>query len=265
MSVLLIVAIPYYWLLADGGAGPGMAEARARPVTITQLRTLAGSLPGPRPVELRVETVGIRLNSRNMLVAGGGLRQLPNTVRAYELVVPGSGSIVIDAGISRNAAQEHDFEQYDAAAQARIGFALTKAAHVVLLADRSSHNGGHPAGTRRVGKSPLPATGAPYALAAGVVVIPATGLAPGMNMVYTQLAGGREYLFTGDVAKLSINWRELRLPARLATRDEKVGFRAENLAWLMTINALHRAAPQMTIVAGHDPLRIPFSAGTFSD
>lgn len=269
LSVLLIIAIPYYWFLADAGAGPGANDVRPQPVTIDMLRRMATTGNGQSPVELRVETVGLRLTSRNMLVAGSGLRQLPNVVRAYELIVPGAAPLVIDRGISRAAATEHGFASFDAQAQARVDAAIARAAHVVELSDRPSHNGGYPTGTRRVNDA-LPVSGpasggAPYALAPGVVVIPARGLAPGVAMVYVRLSDDHEYLFTGDVAPLHRSWHDLRLPARLATRSEARTFRESNLSWLMTINALQRAAPRMTIVTGHEPSEIPFSAGTFSD
>lgn len=264
-SVLLALAIPYYWFLADAGAGPWAVEARARPVTIAKLRALAGAIDGQSPVELRVETVGIRENSRNTLVAGGGMKATPNAVRAYQLVVPGSGPVVIDAGASAQVARQQEFDYFDAAAQTRINAALSKAGHAVLLADRPAHNGGRPTGTSSPGVEPNSTHAAPYALAPGVVIIPATGLSAGSNMVYARLANGREFLFTGDVAKLTTNWLDLSLPARIATRNEPASFRSENLSWLMTINALHRSAPQMMIVTGHEQAPIPFSAGTFSD
>ncbi|WP_232493892.1 hypothetical protein [Novosphingobium kaempferiae] len=264
-SVLLVFAIPYYWFLADAGAGPWTADARARPITMAELRALAGSIDGQRPVELRVETVGIRQTSRNMLIAGGGMKAIPNAVRAYELIVPGSGPVVIDAGASAKVAKQQEFDYFDTAAQARIASALSKAAHAILLADRPAHNGGFHAGTLQAGAERPSTHAAPYALAPGVVVIPATGLAPGSNMVYARLADDREFLFTGDVAKITSNWLDLNLPARIAMRNEPASFRIENLSWLMTINALHRSAPQMMIVTGHEQAAIPFSAGTFSD
>ncbi|WP_429274932.1 MBL fold metallo-hydrolase [Novosphingobium gossypii] len=265
MSALLIIAVPYYWFLADAGAGPGANDVRPQPVTIDMLRRMATTGNGQSPVELRVETVGLRLTSRNMLVAGSGLRQLPNVVRAYELIVPGAAPLIIDRGISRAAAAEHGFASFDTQAQARVGAAIARATHVIELSDRPSHNGGHATGTRRVKDAFLASGGAPYTLAPGVVVIPARGLAPGTAMVYVRLSDDHEYLFTGDVAPLHRSWHDLRLPARLATRSEARTFRESNLSWLMTINALHRAAPRMTIVTGHEPSEIPFSAGTFSD
>lgn len=264
LTVLLIIAIPYYWWLLDPGVDPligvGSVEARAKPVTMVQLRTLAASLAGERPSALRVETIGWRYKSRNMRVAGTGLLAMRDDIRAYELVVPGSGPIVIDAGTPPRFAQEHGFEQFYPAAQARVEQALSQAGHAILLADKPAHNGGHASHDRK-----LPTGGAPYALAPGVVVIPAGGLPHATTMVYARMADGREYLFTGDVARMRANWAEVRPPARLAMPGAMARDRGETLSWLMTINALHRAAPQMAIVAGHDPARIPFSAGPFSD
>ncbi|WP_235037563.1 MULTISPECIES: hypothetical protein [unclassified Novosphingobium] len=265
MSALLIIGIPYYWYLVDPGAGPGATEPRAKPVTIAQLRALAAAPEGQRPVAVRVETVGLRYSSRNILVAGTGLRTVPNTVRAYELVVPGSGPIVIDAGTSLKAARTLDFEWFSEAAQARVELARQRASHTVMLSDRPSHNGGHAPGSQRTGPELLPLRGPPYALAPGVVMIPASGLRPGSFMLYAWLEDGREYLFTGDVAKTGANWQDLLPPARFATRGDPASYRGETLSWLMTINALHRAAPQMAVIAGHDPAKVPFSAGTFSD
>lgn len=269
LTVLLIIGIPFYWYLIDPGVGLYTGEAKAdattMPLTIAQLRVLAAEREGARPVALRVETVGYRYISRNMLVAGGGLRPAETVVRAYELVMPRGGPVVIDGGTSAKTAEAHEILRFAPKAQARIDRALSRAAYTALLADRPIHNGGHASGERRAGNALPPAGTAPYSLAPGVVVIPLAGLSPGSAMVYAGLTGSREYLFTGDAAKLRVNWQDQRLPARLATRSEPDDYRRENLKWLTTINALHRAAPHMVIVAGHEPGEIPFSAGTFSD
>ncbi len=266
LSLLIIVGIPYYWYLIDPDAGSGKGEVNAgtgqAAVTMPRLRALAAASGAPLPRALRVETVGERSISGNMLVAGGGLRPVPTAVRAYQLVMPGTGPIVIDAGVAPEAVSAHDVEEFRPAAQRRVELALRRASAMVLLSDRPVHNGGKAPGAQHPPGDPALA---PYALAPGVVVIPAAGLEPATRMIYVRLAGGREYLFTGDVAKMDANWRKSRLPARFATRDEPPGFRRANLAWLTTINALHRAAPQMVIVSGHQPGKVPFSAGTFSD
>lgn len=264
VSVLLIVGIPYYWHLVDPGLGPGAADPAARPVTMTQLRSLAAALAGPRPAQLRVEKVGMDMVSANLLVAGAGLRSLPTVIRAYELVVPDALPILIDAGTSARSAREGGVDIYDPRAQARVAQVRAAAAHVVLLVDEPAHNGGLEAGNIRGPRELPPPSDAPWPLAPGVVVIPASGMGPDVNMVYVQFASGREMLFTGDVAKTYGNWSQVRLPARLGMHTRSARYRSANLAWLKTIAALHRAAPRMAIVAGHDPVPTPFSAGRFS-
>lgn len=262
---LIIIGVPYYWFLMDAGASAGEGTPRAKPVTITRLRKLAEAIPGPRPVAVRVETVGRKSVSLNVMVAGAGLHWAPASIRAYQLVVPGTGAIVLDAGTSRETARRHDLMSYDPLAQARVEQALGKAGHKVLLVDKSLHNGGHPHGGSRSGWFTAPSGGAPAPVAPGVVAIPVTGLTPGSTMIYARLADGREFLFTGEAAKANASWRELRPPARWATRHEPSGYRREAISWLMTINALHAAAPQMVIVTSHDSAQVPFTVATFSD
>ncbi|MFC0204859.1 hypothetical protein [Novosphingobium soli] len=218
-------------------------------MTITQLRALADSVEGARPVALHAESIGMRREMRNMLVAASGLRSVTCWTRVYTLDVPGTGPVVIGSG-ALGGLRAEDFDQRRPAAQARVAHALAHASRVLPL------GGAEPS---------LGHTTAPHAVAAGLVVIPMPGIAPGARMVYARLAGAREYLFTGDIARTDLNWREMRLPARLAAPHQSRAQRAENLAWLTTINALHRAAPQMVILAGSDIRETPFSARTLSD
>lgn len=265
LAVLVIVGFPYYWFLLDPGASLGEGRPRAKPVTITQLRALAGAIPGARPTTLRVETVGRKSVSLNLMAAGAGLRHVPAAIRAYELVVPGRGPIVLDAGTSPAMARRHDLIMFDARAQRRVERALHAASLRILLVDKSLHNGGYPHGEPRPGWFTTPPGGAPHPVAPGVVAIPVTGLTPGSTMVYARMADGREFLFTGEGAKTNASWRDLRPPARLAMSREPQGYRREMISWLMTINALHAAAPQMVIVTSHDSANVPFSVATFSD
>jgi hypothetical protein len=272
-AFLLIIGIPCYWFLLDAGS----ADVRAKPVTMAQLRTLADAVPGPRPTQLRAETIGADSHSINMLAAGMGMRRVPTAVRAYELVVPGKAPIIINAGTTRDHAIERDVDGFNQAAQDRINRAVRKAAKVVVLADDDLRNGGMapaaqprmpPAAQARMPPAAQAGTlagNAPFAIAPGIVAIPLAGLTPGSLMIYVRLADGRELLFTGEGANIPASWRQLRPPARLALQSTPDGYRAESMAWLTTINALNRQAPQMQIVTGHDSDPVPFSSGTFSD
>lgn len=263
--ILLAISIPYYWYLVDTGAGPGAAEPREKSITMAQLRALAAAPADQRPVELQVETVGMRFSSGNMLAAGTGLRSAPNVVRAYRLIMPQRGAVIIDAGISPQMAQDYELKQFNKASQARVENAIAEAGGAVLLSHGPGHVGGHKHTILNAEKNARSLHPEPQVLAPGVVLIPARGLTQGMGMIYAKLENGREFLFAGDVSKLDASWLEMRPPARLASRAEPANFRAESLSWLMTINALHRAAPNMIIVSGHGPRPVPFSVGTFSD
>lgn len=259
--LLMIVGIPFYWYLLDAGTG----DARAKPVTMTQLRALAASLPGPAPTALRSETLATRSVTRDMLAAGSGLRPAPIVLRAYTLVVPGERPVVIDAGTTRAAAEERDFETFDEGARQRVALAARNAGRLILLNAMPLRNGGLPAGRVPPGAvESLPGHG-PRVVAPGVVVVPLAGLEPGATLVYVRLADGRELLFAGAVARLHASWQEVRPPARLTTRNESATYRPELASWLMTINALHRQAPQMTVVPAHEPEDVAFATHRFSD
>jgi len=92
----------------------------------------------------------------------------------------------------------------------------------------------------------------PAAVAPGVVTIPAPSHTPGSQMIYVRLANGREYLFTGDIATLTISWQQVRGRSRLLSQYLMPEDRNEIRAWLLTINKLKEQAPDMTIVPGHD-------------
>lgn len=252
-----IVGIPYYWYLLDRGPD----GAPAKPLTMAQLRALAGTAEGPAPREVRVELIGHLDIMRNALVAGWGLRPMRTAVRSYQLVVPGQPPIVIDAGTTRTAARDLGMADFDAAAQLRVDNAVARAGHVVLLLDQPLHN----AGRKRVGESPPAFSPAPYALAPGVVVVPTDGLGRGARMVYARLENGREFLFTGPAAKVGESLRTLAPPARIGAAGEGPVYLPESKAWLTTINALRKAAPHMIVVTAHDFAQVPHAARGFSD
>ena len=259
MALLILIGVPFYWYFID--AGPD--ASRPKPVTMAQLRSLADAKSGERPVEVRMETIGTRWVMRNRLVSGWGLRQTLTAVRSYELIVPGQNPIVIDAGTSRKAAANADLLGFDSSAQKRVDKALANASRVILLQNTSLHNGGKP----REKKKPVRGLGdlEPRAVAPGVVEIPATELGPRAKLVYAQLADGQEFLFTGPAAKVPESLEMMKPPARAAAPEYAPNYRAESKAWLMTINALRKAAPDMTVITAHDSGQIGHVMEGFSD
>lgn len=274
-AVLLLVGLPYYWLLADNRPG----EAAAKPLHIAELRALAGSMPGQAPRTAQLELVAWTRVPGNLFVAGAGLKRQLLGIIAWRLPVPGGAPIVIDTGMTAAQSDKLGTERYVPAAQARIDKAMREAGLILLTHEHFDHEGGlvalgdpavfakaqlNPAqlpGNRNTDLMTWPAhvkpvatlTGsAPVAVAPGVVVIPAPSHTPGSQMIYVRLADGREVLFTGDIATMAQSWRELRARSRLIG-DLLVGEnRREVYAWLRTIRALKAEAPGLIVVPGHD-------------
>lgn len=275
LALIVLVGLPYYWLLIDNRA----AGAQSKPVTIAHLRSLAAALPGPAPSGVEVELVAFRRLPGNLFAAGSGLKRRMIGVMVWRLPVSGQGPVVIDSGLNAAAAREMGMEQFDAAAWVRVERALRAAARIVITHEHADHLGGLVSlGDRALldrvsfnpdqlpgnrwtdlltwppGPLPRPAITAPQpaAIAPGVVVIPAPSHTPGSQMVFVRLADGREYLFAGDIATMTQSWQELRARSRLIGDHFAPEQRREVFAWLKTIRALKQAAPGLVILPGHD-------------
>ncbi|MCJ2177992.1 hypothetical protein [Novosphingobium album (ex Hu et al. 2023)] len=256
LACIAIISFPYYWYLMDDPASAGVGP---KAVTMTELRKLADTLEGPRPGRVRSELVGHCRIMRNRLVAGWGLRPIPIAVWSYELTVPGKTPIVIDAGVTRATAESYGIADYDSAAQRRVDRVRARAAHTVVLSDSALHTGNLHLGQQHNTNT------APYPLAPGVVVLPAPGLGPHAKLVYVRLQNGREFLFTGPAARVKESLNALVPPARLTERDDVPDAGTETKSWLMTINALRRAAPDMTVITAHESVATPHVSKWFSD
>ena len=274
-AMLVLFGLPYYWLLLDNRPG----DAQAKPITITQLREAAGALPGPAPTGVEVELIAHRRLPGTLFAAGSGLKRRLIGVMVWRLPVPGKGPIVIDSGLDSAAAARMGMERFHTLAWQHATQALGQASLVLLTHEHADHLGGLIALGRRdvlertlfnpqqlPGNNwtnqlawpapPLPAAAitasAIRPVAPGVVVIPAPSHTKGSQMIYVRLADGREFLFTGDIATLALNWREQRARSRLIGDWLVPEDRAEVYAWLKTIAALKAAAPELVVLPGHD-------------
>jgi hypothetical protein len=245
LVALVLIGLPFAWLMLQSST-TGHAT---KPVTIGQLRRLAGSLRGDLPVEVRYEAVAMRLVVSDLLAAGSGLRPVPFVIRAYALILSDGSAIAIDRGMHRKVAARHRLHNFDPQAQAAVDRMVSASRLTLLLSRNAPHSDSDPAqlGWRGVAQSQLPYAGAP-----GVVVLPASDIAAGKQMIYVHLQDGHELLFAGDVAPAKTSWRELRPPARLVTDFVLHDDREAIGAWLRTIGTLKAAAPQLQIVPGHD-------------
>lgn len=275
--VLLLIGVPYYWLLVDNRPG----DAAAQSVSIVQLRQLAAVLPGPHPAGVEMEAIARRDVPGNLFAAGIGLKQRTITVMAFRLPVPGGKPIVIDSGFTRADAEGMGIETWSGEAQGRVNRAMDEAGVILITHEHPDHIGGmvgwagNEAGFRQraFGKQRMTAPQAafvaqklhlrqgdattqrdqrPRAVAPGVVSIPAPSHTPGSQMVFVTLANGREYLFAGDIATLDESWKQLRARSRLVGDFLAPEDRSAVFAWLRTIRALKQAAPGLVVVPGHD-------------
>lgn len=253
LGLLIVVVAPFCWLMLNAstrGSAP-------KPVTLAQLRSLAASLPGEAPRQVRYEVIGRRSMVSDLLAAGSGLRPVPFVIRAYALVLPDGRAITIDRGMSRSLAQAHRIRDFDPRAQSAVDLAVATAPLALMLTPNLYHSGqanADPAVGSGVTGSQLEPHRPPYVVAPGVVVVPAYGVGQGERMVYTRLADGRELLFTGDVAPVERAWSQRRPPARVITSFFVDHDREEIGAWLRTINAWKRSESKLQIVTGHGSL-----------
>jgi hypothetical protein len=251
LLVLLFGGLPFGWFMLDTSTKAN----DIKPVTIPQLRMLAASLSGQPPREARYETIGRRRVIGDLLAAGSGLRPVAFVVRAYELIAPNGHVISIDRGMARELAERHRLGAFDPIAQTLVDRVVATASVKLLLSHDPRHSGSAEMSSGgRTQRSFADASSAdePYAVAPGVVVIPADGIRRGECMVYARLSDGGEILFAGDVAPVNVSWSEQRWPARFMTTFLAPGDREQIAAWLRTVQSLKAAAPDLQIVAGHD-------------
>lgn len=280
LILIMVIGLPLYLLLFDDEA----AELPAKPLEIAELRRLAAVLPGRAPDAIRYEIVASRGLPQTLLAAGSGFKWVSMPVFAYRVSVPGGAPIVIDTGMSKAQAEESGMTWYNPRAQRRIEQMLDEAGLILATGEHLDHLGGLMATAGRsdilgkawlnaaqsraaglddpeLGDAGRPAGRAPPArigpdrprpVAPGVVVVPAPGHGPGSQMIYVRLENGREHLFTGDVAPLAVSWQAGRPRSRLMPDRLPASDRSEVAAWLRTIARLHRQAPDMVIVPGHD-------------
>ena len=284
LALAVIVAVPYYWLLIDNRPGDDPGPV----IRIADLRRLADTIPGPRPERVALQQVGWRRIPGTLFVAGGGLKRNLLSIQAGLISGPW-GDVVVDGGFGPQDAEAFGLEVFQPHNQARVDAALRRARLIVFTHEHVDHIGGllrlgdwarvlphalitpeqMPSGpVARVLPWPKGAATAirPFrytgmaAIAPGVVLIRTPGHTPGSQMVYTRLADGREVLFAGDTSTMARNWQQLRARSRLVGDLIVHEDRHAVFGWLKAIRRLHRAAPAMTIVPGHEFEALTFEA-----
>ncbi len=274
-----LAAPAYYWLIMESH----MPSEGSYSIDIAEVRRLADSLPGDKPTEIRVETVGITQFPKTAVVAGDGWDSVDIPISAYQLVYA-DRTVVIDSGLDEASAKSAGLpvKSFDAESFKRLTTGLSTASLILITHEHADHVGGlltHPdaakllAATRltkeqfdnpdrmapvvfpdtlRAGYQPM--TYDRYAAAApGVVLIKAPGHSPGSQMIYVRRADGKEILFLGDVAWQMRNIDVQRERARLMTwwfiREDRDAVMLQ----LAELKRLREAEPALEIMPGHDP------------
>jgi len=270
--LLLAAGIAYYWLLVN--AGPRGVAARRFDIAV--LRAAANAERGAKPSGISFVTLATRRIPSASLAAGTGLRQVTSGVIAWRIDTP-RGGIVLDPGLSPADADAMGFTAYNKAGMAlvddwmgRAELILFSHAHVDHVGRFLDHpqfddiaekalitpgmlgginalwreNGSHIAKTRKLG--PI------EAVAPGVVVIQTPGHTPASQMVYVQLASGREYLFTGDTASLAPNFERATPRSRLLSDILVPEDRPAVIGWLKGLKALKERNKALVLLPSHD-------------
>ena len=277
LLLMLIIAVPYYWLLID--AGP--TSVAPRDIDIARLRALADGQPGARPTAIEYAAVATDSDPGTLLVAGGGLRSDETGVFVWRLITPG-GDTVINTGLTEDQAMASGYSSYHPEIQATVGLWLHAARRIMFTSEEIDHIGGLVAelpmdketAEKVVGNGeqlaairalspmttellapPLPALSGPTsygAIAPGIAVVRTPGHLAGTQMIYVRLQDGREYLFAGDSAPMRRNVEWQRPRSRYVAEWLGHEDRAATLGWIKGLARLKQREPGLTLVYGHD-------------
>jgi glyoxylase-like metal-dependent hydrolase (beta-lactamase superfamily II) len=286
LLVFVAACIPaYWWLFVESHRSPAGSYA----IDIAEVRRLADTQAGEKPLLVRYETVGYLPAPGAFVVAGDGWHTIDLPVSSYELVYR-DHTAVLDTAYNADISKSMGGTRFDDAAYARMSDALTHAALIAVTHEHPDHIGGlmaQPelkkllAATRLTREqveelkpnlekdsfAPLhlpsnlfdgyqPLDYMRYlAIAPGVVLIKSPGHTPGSQMIYVRRADGVEFLFMGDVAWLMRNVETQREKARLTVLiagEDRAKVRQE----LAGLNQLHTADPEIHMMPGHDAAAI---------
>jgi len=273
LALLILSVIGYYWLFVDTHMPSGRFA-----VDMSEVRKLSDTIAGDKPIEVRVERVTSFRFPMTAAVAGAGWNEVEVPVYSYQIAYP-DRAVVIDAGVSGEESGADPY--FDRAAYDRMLAAMRAASAVVVTHEHPDHIGGlvaHPDLAEVLGNTRLTqeqvehpekmfglsfpngalenyrplAYDRYHALSPGIVLIKSPGHTPGSQMVFVKTAGGREYLFLGDVAWRFESVERLAARARLVSMFFLGEDRDAVLLQLAELKRLRDSNPDLVMVAGHD-------------
>lgn len=272
---LAVLAVPtYWWLIMESH----MPSTGSYSIDIAEVRRLADSMPGEKPVEVRVETIASGDFPKTAIMAGDTWEPEGMPMSSYQLVWADRTGI-IDTGLQKPPGESF-IKSFDAEAYKRMSDALNKASFIVITHEHLDHIGGLLAqpnlkqllAVAKLTKEqmderymqPLKLPKEAFegyqpldydrytAIAPGVVLIKAPGHTPGSQLVYVKRADGAEMLFLGDVAWKMRNIDQLRQRARLITWWFLNEDRDQVMLELAEFKRLKEAEPKLEMMPGHD-------------
>lgn len=277
LVALVVLGGGYYWLAVDGRM-PADADF---PLDMNEVRRLANSVPGAKPRELRYEHIYNSRFTESMTIAGGAWSGVDLEIYSFQAIFP-DRSIIIDTAASQDLPLPgFAVQDYDTGAWQRMLQAMEQASLIVITHEHMDHIGGiaaHPklesilpnvlltreqlAHPDRMWPVKLPmaafadyqplAYGQYHAIAPGMVLIRSPGHTPGSQMVYVQLADGRELLFLGDVVWKMANITQQRERPRWVTALLVREDRHAVFGQIKALGELMQAEPGLKILPGHD-------------
>jgi glyoxylase-like metal-dependent hydrolase (beta-lactamase superfamily II) len=251
-------------------------------IDLEQLRSLAGSLPGAKPAEIRSAFVAETFLPRAALFAGESFEPHAMVHQVFQVVYPqGGGQLLIDAAFPEaKLASMGEGGTYHAAAFAEVLAAMASAKQIFVTHEHFDHLAGVSAvaapetllgrlrltreqlgNAKALEEADLPAAlramppldyEETLAVAPGVVLRKAPGHTPGSQLVYVETGDGLEYLFIGDVAWHLDELTKLHYRPRLVTDLFLGEDRKAVLAEFRALHELMRGDPNLLVVVSHD-------------